>query len=62
MTDADLARRRYFAIVAARLAGVAGAVFALVLIGRATDTPTRLVGIALMKSQPYSRVQNRITQ
>lgn len=50
MTDEGQAKQRYFTIVAARLAGVAGAVFGLVLIGRAPDTLTKVIGIALMMS------------
>jgi len=50
MTDDDRAKRRYFTIVAARLAGVAGAVFALTLIARAETLGPKLIGIALMMS------------
>jgi uncharacterized membrane protein YfcA len=50
MSDERLARQRYFTIVAARLAGVAGAVLGLVLVGRAPDLLTRIIGIALVLS------------
>jgi hypothetical protein len=49
-TDDATARRRYFTIVAARLAGVAGAVLGLVLLGRATTLAPRLLGIAIVLS------------
>jgi len=35
-------------LVAIRLAGVAGAVFGLVLVGRAVDAPTRFLGAAIV--------------
>jgi len=50
VTEDALARRRYFTIVAARLAGVAGAVLGLVLIGRAPDTLTKFIGMTLVLS------------
>ncbi len=46
----DPARTRWFAIVASRLAGVAGAIFGLVLLGRATATGPRLLGAAIVLS------------
>ena len=50
MTEEDVAKRRWFTIVGARLAGVAGAVLGLILIGRAPDTLTKIIGIALVLS------------
>ena len=50
MSAADIAKRRYFIIVAARLAGVAGAVMGLVLIGRASETLPKIIGVALVMS------------
>ena len=51
MSDADdRARTRYFTLVAVRLIGAAGAVFGLVLLGRAIDLPTRLLGAAIVLS------------
>ena len=44
------ARNRYFVLVAVRLIGAAGAVFGLVLLGRAIDLPTRLLGAAIVLS------------
>jgi hypothetical protein len=46
--DDSRARNRYFSLVAVRLIGTAGAVFGLILLGRADDTPTRLIGAALV--------------
>jgi len=48
--DDRLARRRYFTIVSTRLAGVAGAVFGLVLIARAPSIAPRLLGLAIVLS------------
>jgi len=51
MSDSDdRARTRYFTLVAVRLIGAAGAVFGLVLLGRAIDLPTRLLGAAIVLS------------
>lgn len=49
----DPAKRRWFAIVATRLAAVAGAVFGLVLVGRAHDMPSKLLGAAILLSALY---------
>jgi uncharacterized membrane protein YfcA len=49
----DPAKKRWFAIVATRLAAVAGAVFGLVLVGRATDTPNKLLGAAIVLAALY---------
>lgn len=49
MNEGDArARNRYFALVAVRLAGTAGAVFGLFLLGRASDTLTRVLGAAIV--------------
>ena len=48
--DAALARRRWFTIVLARIAGSAGSVFGVVLLGRATTLPAQLLGIAIVLS------------
>lgn len=51
MTPGDaLARRRWFAILAARFAGMAGAVFGLLLLTRAEAVAPRLLGIAIVLS------------
>ncbi|WP_419807227.1 hypothetical protein [Sphingomonas sp.] len=49
MSD-DLARRRWLAITLTRIAGTAGAVFGLVLAGRATTQPPQLLGIGIVLS------------
>ncbi|UYY79120.1 hypothetical protein [Sphingomonas sp. R1] len=49
VTDADrLARNRYFLMMGANLVGVAGAVLALLLLGRSHTTELTMLGIALM--------------
>ena len=48
MTDDEKARTRWFAMVGTRLAGVAGALLGLVLIARAPDWPTKLLGTAIV--------------
>lgn len=48
MNDDRTARNRYFMLVGARLAGVAGAVLGLVLIGRGQTTEPKIVGTALV--------------
>lgn len=49
MSDPDTtARTRYFALVAVRLIGTAGAVFGLVLLARATETIDKLLGAAIV--------------
>ncbi len=45
-----VARRRWFALSAVRLAGVAGAVLGLVLIGRAETLAPKVIGTALLLS------------
>lgn len=49
MSD-DPARNRWLAIVGARLAGTAGALLGLVLLGRAVTTGHRILGVALVLS------------
>ena len=44
------ARKRYFAMLGVRLAGTAGAVFGLFLLGRSEHTVTRVLGIAIVLS------------
>lgn len=51
MTDPDqLARRRYYTIRAVEIAGVAGAVFGLVLMGRSAGMVPRVLGAAILLS------------
>ncbi|MET3827656.1 putative copper export protein [Sphingomonas sp. PvP055] len=51
MNDPDTtARNRYFAMVGARLLGVAGALLGLVLIARADATVPKAIGTALVIS------------
>ena len=51
MTDPDLlARQRYYTMMAVELAGVAGAVFGLVLIGRSVGMIPRVIGAAIVIS------------
>lgn len=45
-----LARRRWIMIRAIELAGVAGAIFGLILIGRSDALPPRLLGFAIVVS------------
>jgi hypothetical protein len=49
MTD-PLARRRYYAMALARLAGAAGAVFGIVLSARAPTLGPKLLGVAIVLS------------
>jgi hypothetical protein len=46
-------RNRFLLINAARLAGVAGAVFGIVLIGRFEQMPIKLLGAAIVLSAIY---------
>ena len=51
MTAEDrIARRRWLAIQGVRLGGVAGAMFGLVLLGRAETLAPRVIGVALVVS------------
>jgi len=53
MTPDTLARNRWFAIVATRLTAAAGAVLGLLLVGRAHDWPTKLLGVAIVLAALY---------
>ncbi len=44
------ARNRWFLIVLARMVPVAGALFGLVILGRAVTLPDRLLGLAIVLS------------
>lgn len=44
----DPARNRWLALVLVRLAGSVGAVFGVVLLGKATDTATQALGVAIV--------------
>ena len=46
----DPARGRYFAIVATRIAGAAGAVLGVVLLARAPTIGPKLLGVAIVLS------------
>ncbi len=49
VTEADrIARNRYFIMMGANLVGVAGAVLALLIMGRAQTTELTMLGVALM--------------
>lgn len=48
MTDDTLARRRWLTLVGIRIAGSAGAVFGVVLLGRATRWPEQALGIVIV--------------
>jgi uncharacterized membrane protein YoaK (UPF0700 family) len=48
--DDALARRRWLALVSVRLAGAVGAVFGLVLIGRAEALGPKLLGVLIVLS------------
>ena len=50
MSDDTLARRRWLILTLVRLACVADAVFGLVLLGRATTLPPKLLGIGIVLS------------
>ena len=50
MSDDRQAQGRWLAIVGVRLAGAAGALFGLVLIGRAYAWPQKALGVALVLS------------
>lgn len=49
----DPARNRWLVIVLVRLAGSIGAVFGVVLLGRAADMPTKVLGIAIVLAALY---------
>jgi hypothetical protein len=50
MSDDALARRRWLALVLTRLLGAVGAVFGLVLIGRAETLTPKLLGVLIVMS------------
>jgi hypothetical protein len=51
MTEEEkLARGRYYAMIAVEIAGVAGAVFGLVVIGKTNVTWLKLLGAAILLS------------
>lgn len=47
------ARNRWFAMVGVRLAATAGAVLGLILLARAFDWPTKLLGVAIVLAALY---------
>jgi hypothetical protein len=49
----DTARNRWLAIQVVRLSGTAGAVLGLYLLGRAVDTPTRVLGLLIVLAATY---------
>jgi putative copper export protein len=54
MTDpAAQARNRWLIITAVRLLAIAGAVFAVILIGRAPTWPPKVLGVAIVLSALY---------
>ncbi|MFD1788233.1 hypothetical protein ACFSC3_11680 [Sphingomonas floccifaciens] len=53
MSEDTQARNRWFAIVATRLAATAGAVLGLLLLARATDWPTKVLGVAIVLAALY---------
>jgi predicted membrane-bound spermidine synthase len=53
MTTEITARNRWLAIVAVRLAATAGAVLGLLLLARAEDTGTRVLGISIVLAGLY---------
>jgi len=46
----SVARRRWLMLQVARIAGVAGAILGLMLVARAPDWPSKVIGIALTLS------------
>ena len=53
MTNDAQARNRWFAMVGVRIAATAGAVLGLVLLARAGDWPTKILGVALVLTALY---------
>jgi len=54
MTDPAIqARNRWLIITVVRLLGIAGAVFAVILIGRAPTWPPKVLGVAIVLSALY---------
>lgn len=54
MTPEHLARNRWFALVAIRIATAMGAVFGLIMVARAPDTAMRVLGAAIVLSALYA--------
>ena len=52
-SDDAKARNRYLAMTAVRIIGSIGAVFGLVVLGRAEDMTTRVLGAAIVLSALY---------
>ena len=53
MTPDTQARNRWFAMVGVRIAATAGALLGLVLLARAWDWPTKVLGFALVLAALY---------
>jgi len=54
MTDSAIqSRNRWLIITAIRLLAIAGAVFAVILIGRAPSWPPKVLGVAIVLSALY---------
>lgn len=53
MTRDDTAQRRWFTMVAVRIAATAGSVLGLILVARATDTPTKILGVLIVLAGLY---------
>ncbi|RIA37823.1 hypothetical protein DFR49_3711 [Hephaestia caeni] len=51
--DPRIARNRYFAMTATRIAGAVGAVFGVVLIARAQDWPDKAIGVGIVLAALY---------
>lgn len=49
----DPAQKRWLALVLVRVVATAGAVFGIVLLGRAQTTPDRVLGIAIVLAGLY---------
>ena len=54
MTPDQTARNRWFLLVAIRIATAMGAVFGLIVLARAPDTPMRVLGAAIVLSALYA--------
>lgn len=54
MTPDNLARNRWFVLVAIRIATACGAVFGLIVLARGADTPMRVLGVAIVLSALYA--------
>lgn len=49
----DIARNRWLMMVLVRLAGSIGAVLGVVLLGKAEDAPTKVLGVAIVLAALY---------